>query len=612
MTISVENYVLVEDETVLSLQFVSVADLVLKVQEHNKTTADKISINKKYAALRFNHSNALIPLTTYINKTPISIEVMKTLALHGYIVVEKKLLFILDVEKQTLRGLTSASSGDVINAVLALNGTQISRADKNSWLDQLEGSHEGDAWRSPVSMRVELYDYQKKGFNWIKSMFRSQSGVLLADDMGLGKTAQVLAFLTDGFSKGVLRRTLIVVPNSLLANWSREISKFTEGFKPYIHWGSDRVGFPQQLENHSIVITTYATVSNDESLFDELKFDVLVCDEASLLKNPESKRAKAINALNYRFSIAITGTPFENSLMDLWSLTNIVSKNFLGTYESFRSRYHGVKLDEISVLDIKALESSVNEIMLRRLKSEVLDDLPDKIDIYIALTPNDSETFIYNHLIDEIKASSDGSALALISHLRKFTAHPYLYGNDILSRRFSEMREASAKFNHLSKIIESVIFAGEKALVFANHKDLLEGMRQEFAQQFRIPCFKIDGTVSVAERQSVIDAFEAAKGSSVLFLNPITAGMGLNITAANHVVHFSRQWNPALEQQATARSFRNGQTKSVNAYYLFYANTIEEVIHERLNIKQNLSSSIITPSVDQEVDALYLELIKEL
>jgi len=612
VTLSVENYVLIEAKTVLGLQKFSITELIVKVQEHNKTTANKISIHKKYAALRFNSPNALTHLTVYINKIPISREVIKTLALQGYIVIQQKLLFISDIEKIKLQCLTSSSSGDVIRAVSALNETQISQADKDSWLDQLEESNETDGSQSPVRMLVELYDYQKKGFNWLKSMFRSKSGVLLADDMGLGKTAQVLAFLSDGFSNGVLRRALIVVPNSLLSNWSREISKFTEGFSPYIHWGSDRVGFPQQLEKHSIVITTYATVSNDESLFNKLSFDVLVCDEASLLKNPESKRTKAINSLNYRFSIAITGTPFENSLMDLWSLTNIVRKNFLGTYEDFRTRYYGVKLDEISVHDIESIERRIDEIMLRRLKSEVLDDLPEKIDIFIALTPTDSETLIYNHLIDDIKSSSGGSALALISHLRKFTAHPYLYSNDILTRRFSEMQRASAKFNHLSKIIESVLYAEEKALVFANHQDLLEGMKHEFAQQFKIPCFKIDGTVAVAERQGVIDAFEAVEGSSVLFLNPITAGMGLNITAANHVVHFSRQWNPALEQQATARSFRNGQTKSVNAYYLFYAGTIEEVIHDRLNAKQNLSSSLITPSMDQDIDALYLELIKEL
>jgi len=612
VTLFVQNYGLVEGGTPINLDICSTKDIILKVREYNETAVNKISIHNKHAPLQFSLNGVTENPTCYINKTPLSSDILTTLAVQGYIVIEKKLLFILDSDKSTLQRLLSPSNGDVINAVLSLNGNQISRADKDTWLDDLEEKSKALTLQPSVLMLIELYDYQKKGLSWLKSMFRLQSGALLADDMGLGKTAQVIAFLVDGFSTGVFRTALIVVPNSLLSNWSREILKFSKGLSPYIHWGSNRVGFPQQLEKHSIVITTYSIISNDRSLFDQLKFDVLVCDEASLLKNPESNRTRAINSLNYHFSIAITGTPFENSLMDLWSVTNIVCKNFLGKYENFQRLYKDVKPDEISIHDIESIENRVNKIMLRRLKSEVLDDLPEKIDIHTALIPNDSEAHTYQSMIDEIKSSSGRSALALISQLRKFTAHPYLYSNDILTRTFSEMQKASAKFDHLTQIIESVIYCDEKALVFANHRDLLECMKCEFAQHFEISCFKIDGTIEVADRQKVIDKFESVQGSSILFLNPITAGMGLNITAANHVIHFSRQWNPALEEQATARAFRNGQTKAVNAYYLYYADTIEEVIHERLNTKKSLSSSIITPTVDLETDELYLELIKEL
>ena len=465
---------------------------------------------------------------------------------------------------------------------------------------------------SEVSLRINLYQYQNKGVEWLNSKSEAKKGALLADDMGLGKTAQVIAFIVDGISKGRLRNILIVVPNSLITNWEREIAKFATGLRSYIHWGNTRAGFPQQIRDERIIISTYSTLVNDLSLFEELNFDLLVCDEASLLKNPHSNRTEAINKLKYAFSILVTGTPFENSLTDVWSITNILEKEFLGPEAQFFKKYGSLPLNELNGADLSKIQKHIEPIMLRRLKEEVLDDLPEKLDIHTALNPKPSELEGYQAIVDEIKLAENSKTLALIAYLRKFTSHPALYEGNILEISFDEMAKQSTKFTHTAQLVREILKKKEKVLIFANHVNLLTAMKNTLAQHFQAPCFKIDGSVEIKERQNVIDGFEQIETGAILLLNPITAGMGLNITAANHVIHFSRQWNPALEAQATARAFRNGQTKSVNAYYLYYANTVEEIIHERINLKSDISKAIIKPFYSGNDDDLYLQALEEL
>jgi len=469
-----------------------------------------------------------------------------------------------------------------------------------------------DLYSNPnIKITVDLYPYQATGLKWLLNMHDKQKGALLADDMGLGKTAQVIALIANGMREGKLRQTLIVVPNSLLANWLREIKKFTNGITPYVHWGAGRVGFIQLLRNERVILTTYSTVVNDLSLFQEFAFDMLVCDEASLLKNNTSARANAINSLKFAFSILITGTPFENAMTDLWSLTNIIDNDFLGTETDFNRMYANKRLDELTAKEIADVENKVTKIMLRRLKEDVLEDLPEKIDIHTALTPTSEEIGKYKEIVADIRAASEDRALALIAHLRKFTSHPALYEGEVLEMSFKELVKKSAKFSHLARILDEVLKSKEKALVFANHVDLLSAMQVQCELYYGVPCFKIDGSIEINQRQSVIDDFQAVEKGALLFLNPITAGMGLNITAANHVIHYSRQWNPALEAQATARAFRNGQTKSVNAYYLYYADTIEEIIHERINLKSDVSSSLVRATELSFDDDWYLKAVGE-
>ena len=453
---------------------------------------------------------------------------------------------------------------------------------------------------------IKLYPYQNIGKKWLLDSFESNSPALLADDMGLGKTIQVISFLVEKFRTDEIKNVLIVVPNSLLANWYNEFMKFTTGANIYIHWG-ERHGMPSQVESKQIVISTYSTVKQDETLFEDLSFDVVVLDEASLIKNPDSERTKAIKLLNRKFSIAMTGTPFENSAIDLWSVTDFLQEDFLGDINSFKSSYGNIQ--ELDEADISVLEDSVNQIMLRRKKEDVLDDLPKKIDIYTPLTMTAYEKKLYDDIETDIKANIDdkAQALKLISELRKFTSHPGQQSNSLNNMSFATIRAKSNKFSHLCTIIENAN-PDEKILVFENFTDPITNFSRVIREHYDIKCFEITGAVEVQNRQAIIDEFSDNPDKSILFLNPKTAGMGLNIVAANHVVHFSRQWNPALEAQATARAWRNGQVLPVFVHYLYYKETIESIISERLELKESISSDLIrVTNLDEDINELYFK-----
>jgi SNF2 family DNA or RNA helicase len=612
MRIYIENFQIATEEGQSSTTTYNLSEVIELAKIFNEKSTAKITIYSKPSSPEFllNAENNRIELI--LSGIDIPEEARPRLVQNGYLVIYNKLLLISHDTKQLLKDVFSNDPHRALNALTDHDSFNASSATKqdiaNVLREKLQNHHADNA----VSLRIDLYQYQNKGVEWLIDKSAAKKGALLADDMGLGKTAQVIAFIVDGISKGRLRNVLIIVPNSLITNWEREIAKFATGLQSYIHWGNARAGFPQQIRDERIIISTYSTVVNDLSLFEELNFDLLVCDEASLLKNPHSSRTESINKLKYAFSILITGTPFENSLTDVWSITNILEKEFLGPEEQFFKKYGSLPLNELEKKDLSRIQKLIEPLMLRRLKEEVLDDLPEKLDIHTALNPKSNELEGYRAIIDEIKSAENSKTLALIAYLRKFTSHPALYEGNILDISFDKMAEQSAKFTHTVQLVREILKKKEKVLIFANHIDLLAAMKKTMAQHFQVPCFKIDGSVEIRERQNVLDVFEQVETGAILLLNPIAAGMGLNITAANHVIHFSRQWNPALEAQATARAFRNGQTKSVNAYYLYYANTVEELIHDRINLKSYISKAIIKPFHSINDDDLYLQALEEL
>jgi SNF2 family DNA or RNA helicase len=603
--VEVIDFRLVSEEHVLNETIKDILELALT---YNRENDYKISIFKSFQeiSISFNELNEEFECTIKGQLVPHG--AIAQLIDRGYCVIKNKLFFVSSETSSVLKNIfRSDNATQKLNALNGLkNSTGLSKEEQDKFLSSLNTSVQKDP---NITLDIELYPYQKKGFEWLKSRYRYRLSSILADDMGLGKTAQVIALITDSLANGIAKKILIVVPNSLIANWLNEFTKFTNGINPHVHWGPERIGFASELKKYQVIITTYSTVVNDLSLLKKVFFDILVCDEASLLKNPDSQRTLAISKLSIGTIIEITGTPFENSMRDLWSLSNLVENNFLGDREMFERRFVQRGVNELNDSDVAEIEEKLRPIFLRRMKEEVLKELPTRQDIVKPLTMNTAEKKVYDDIENCIRASKNNrsSAFALISHLRKFTSHPLLSNDQLSYSSISELESTSAKFSYLLGLVNKINYKSQKALVFANHIKLIDTFTRLFEDEYGIKSFKIDGSIIPELRQNVVDEFSAVDGTALLFLNPITAGMGLNITSANHVIHYSRQWNPALEEQATARAYRNGQKNKVDVYYLYYADTIEEVVHERILAKSYVSGNVIrsTSTFEREEDMLF-------
>jgi SNF2 family DNA or RNA helicase len=592
------------------------SQVISVLNNYNLDAIEKIHAFKEYQKTHFklNESFGRYELNVFIKDLLLPTEAIDTIINKNYCIVNSKLFFFDEESVEELKNIfQSKNPSDSIVALSKAGDRGILEDEVVAYSKQLNSLSIANP---EVGFLTELYPYQKIGLDWLSHRYSIRGGALLADDMGLGKTAQVIALIAKGFETGSIKSVLIVVPNSLIANWLNEFKKFTTGLKPFTHWGSLRAGFSQEIRRHKVIITTYTTVVNDVALFQKLNFDLAVFDEASLLKNPDSQRTKSINTLNFSHGIAITGTPFENSMLDLWSITDVIKRDFLGTRDSFASKYIKPSLMDLGQDCIDEVENNLRPILLRRMKEEVLTELPPKLDIYKPLTMGEREQLGYFDIERKILENPNdrASAFTLISHLRKYSAHPLLIGNEIKTAGINQLREKSSKFEFLDSMLNQVAIKKQKAIVFANHIALLDAFLGIFNKTYKWPTYKIDGTIPVSQRQEVIDDFSSQPEEAFLFLNPVTAGMGLNITSANHVFHYSRQWNPALEAQATARAYRNGQDKNVNVYYMYYSNSIEEIIHNRIFLKNEVSSNLIRASqtyTDEEEMILELLIGKE-
>ncbi|MDB5129811.1 DEAD/DEAH box helicase [Mucilaginibacter sp.] len=466
----------------------------------------------------------------------------------------------------------------------------------------------------------DLYPYQRDGVSWLLYCCVNRIGGILADDMGLGKTAQVIALISGVIERKLLEHILIVVPGTLLENWKREFKFFAPELIPYIHHGSQRTGSPAVLKKQQIIVTSYSMIINDLYLFNKIRWGLTILDEASLIKNPDAERRTALKALSSAVKIAMTGTPVENSLTDLWSLADYVHPGYLGSRIDFNSRYGAKNNFDLNNSGLARLREDISYIMLRRKKEDVLDNLPEKIDIHQALSMHDKEITAYegkrNDILSAATGGNSGShILKMITELRMFTTHPLLREPAKLAAAgIDELRNTSYKFSRMLELIHEIAIKQEKVLIFTEFLDMIDTLKRVLFHVWPVEILTIDGRVETTERQVNIDRFSAAEGFGIMILNPKTAGMGLNITAANHVIHYTRQWNPALEEQASARSYRNGQKKGVNIYYLYYADTIEEVIDERLRNKTALSGEVITvtdtENMEEYINALKLSPIK--
>ncbi len=447
---------------------------------------------------------------------------------------------------------------------------------------------------SDNGFQADLYPYQKSGFSWLRSVSEEGLGCVLADEMGLGKTLQVIAVLSY-FKIAWNQPALIIAPATLLENWRREFARFSPMMTVHVHSGNGRTGFPSHLKKYDIVVCSYDTAVRDQGLFGMIEWGFVVLDEAQAIKNPETRRAIATKGLKRRVAIAVTGTPVENKLADLWSIMDFSCPGLLGSREAF-DRIYG---DDYQ--SAEKIETTVSPLMLRRRVADVATDLPEKIIIPQPVNMSETEIEKYDLIRHQI-ADEYGKSATLISllRLRQFCTHPLLLEEDVKDAHISPMH--SSKFCRLLEILEEIVLNGEKAIIFTSFISMSDLLASELPIRFSIPSWQIDGRTPVAERQEVVDAFSAVAGSAVLILNPRAAGTGLNITAANHVIHYTLEWNPAVEDQATARAFRRGQILPVTVHRLFYPDTVEEVINERLDRKRQLAEVAVVGTEATEVE----------
>lgn len=453
-------------------------------------------------------------------------------------------------------------------------------------LQELDSSSYENRLVSPARLEASLYPYQEIGFGWLSRMSEMASGCVLGDEMGLGKTLQVISLLLDRVNHGNAP-SLVVAPVSLLENWRRELARFAPSLRTLVHHGQTRSGNWRDLSSYDVVVISYGSAVTDRGMLHMVSWDTLVLDEAQYIKNPDARRALAVKSIPHRFAVAVSGTPFENHIVDVWSILNFAEPDLLGSRSWFEQRYP----DDMT--GAAELEPVVKPFILRRLVKEVAKDLPEKVEITQPLVMLEDEAKGYETLRQRTLEEFDPSvaSLAVLQRLRMYSTHPAVYDGEAPVP--ADPSKYSAKYQRLCEILGERFASGEKVLVFTSYTRMFDIISDDITRRFSVPVSCINGGTPPALRQPIVDKFGAVEGAALLVLNPQAAGTGLNITSAHTVIHYNLEWNPAKEDQASARAYRRGQEETVFIYRLFYTGTVEETILERMQSKREMSGSLI-------------------
>ncbi len=436
----------------------------------------------------------------------------------------------------------------------------------------------------PAGLCAEMRPYQKEGFDFLCHLAGLQLGGVLADDMGLGKTLQTLAWLAwmKARHQAQSQPALVICPASVLHNWRREANRFTPDLKVLVlESGAARHNLRRQIPQHDLIVTNYALLRRDLAALMKFEFRAIILDEAQFIKNPDAQVTHSVKQLRAEQRLALTGTPLENRLLDLWSIVDFVQPGYLGTQSNFTEIYEpkGAEAAWSQKVARRRLAAKLRPLLLRRLKGEVAKDLPDRIDerrdcelgeaqrkVYLAELRRSREQ-VLQAVIEKGLAKSKMHVLAALTRLRQICCHPQLVGND----------SASGKTETLFELLEPLLAEGQKVLVFSQFVQMLKLLEAE-CQQRHIPTYVLTGESK--QRQDIVQAFQTDSNASVFLLSLRAAGTGLNLTTASYVVLYDPWWNPAVEAQAIDRSHRIGQTRTVNAYRLIAPGTVEEKIWE--------------------------------
>lgn len=444
-----------------------------------------------------------------------------------------------------------------------------------------------------------LRDYQVVGFKWLKTLSNYSMGGILADDMGLGKTIQILALLISEKSEKGSKPSLVVAPTSLLYNWLSEVEKFVPQLKVLVISGAkeERDQNIEKLSQYDLIVTSYPLIRRDIDLYQKYEFRYCILDEAQHIKNPTSRNAISVKKIQAENCFALTGTPIENSLTELWSIFDFIMPGFLLSYGKFTKKYEKPIIRENNQEVLIQLKKQISPFILRRLKKDVLKELPEKIETIMTVDLTREQKLVYLSYLNQIKGEIDQEIkdkgfhkshmkiLAGLTRLRQICCHPKLF--------LENYKGQSGKLELLKEVIEESLQGGHRILLFSQFTTMLRMIR-ELLEHNHLKYFYLDGSTQTKERGNMVNRFNQGEGD--LFLISLKAGgTGLNLTGADTVIHFDLWWNPAVEEQATDRAYRIGQENTVQVIKLITKGTIEDKIFHIQEKKKKMIDSVIQP-----------------
>ena len=508
------------------------------------------------------------------------------------------------------KGTEEASVRDIIHMALGVKdapqGFDFNGVRATGWigklLKQLNGESEFTELASPRGFSGTLRPYQVRGYSWLSFLRQWGLGACLADDMGLGKTVQTLALIQRDWRAKGKRPVLLVCPTSVANNWEKEAARFTPRLPVLVHHGPGRkrgAAFKKEAERSAIVVSSYGLVHRDIKTLKKVRWGGVVLDEAQNIKNPETKQARAARSLEADYRVALTGTPVENNVGDLWSIMEFLNPGFLGAESEFKRNFFVPIQAERDPGAVERLKRITGPFILRRLKTDrsIISDLPEKLEAKVFCPLTKEQASLYASVLRELEEALEsaegiqrrGLVLATLSKLKQVCNHPaqFLGDNSVISGR-------SGKLARLTEMLEEVIEVGDRALVFSQFAEMGGLLQRHVQETFGLEALFLHGGVPKSRRDRMVDRFQNESAGPPIFILSLKAGgTGLNLTSANHVFHFDRWWNPAVEDQATDRIFRIGQAQNVQVHKLICSGTLEEKIDEMIERKKEVAERVV-------------------
>jgi SNF2 family DNA or RNA helicase len=457
----------------------------------------------------------------------------------------------------------------------------------------------------PASFRGTLRPYQLRGLSWLSFVVERGFGGCLADDMGLGKTVQVLALLATRRAPGAPAPRgpdLVVCPTAVVLNWAKEAKKFTPGLKVFVHQGvgraRDAAAFAPAVAKSDVVVTSYAIARRDEALLTAVRWGAVIIDEAQNLKNPNALQTRALRSLDAESKFGLTGTPVENHLRDLWSIFDVTVPGLLGGATRFARTFETPARNGDATAHAR-LARRVGPFLLRRTKRDpaIAADLPplQLQDLACELTPEQVALYqamteaTFQGIEDKDGMQRRAHILAALTRFKQICNHPESFEPERPEVLFGR----SGKLDRVLDVLEELLAEEQRVLIFTQFMEMGRILQRALAARFELAAGFYHGSLTGAQREALVEAFQAGTGSPVLILSLRAGGTGLNLTAASAVIHYDRWWNPAVEDQATDRAHRIGQTRRVNVYRLVTEGTLEERVAELLETKRALADKIL-------------------